>query len=74
MKNFDFSLYIVTYNFIIGVLLMIGSEKIGAYAGYFTGAYREKVSRFSKIGVFTFGGCAAVVSLIAYVGGHLLRL
>lgn len=74
MKNFDFSLYIVAYNFIIGVLLMIASEKIGVYAGYFGGAYREKVSRFIKIGALTFGACASVVSLIAYIGGHLLRL
>lgn len=74
MKNFDFSLYLVTYNLIIGVLLMLASEKIGAYAGHFMGAYREKVSRLARIGFFTFGCAVAVLSVGILVCGHLLRL
>ena len=33
MQPVDFSLYIVVYNFIIGILIMIASEKLGVYAG-----------------------------------------
>ena len=71
MKTFDFSLYILSYNFVIGVLLMVSSEKFGIYAGYFMGSYREKMSRLARISVFTFGSCVAVLSggifLVAYV-------
>ena len=41
----DFSFYIISYNFIIGILLMLSSEKIGVFAGYFTGSYKEKISQ-----------------------------
>jgi ABC-type dipeptide/oligopeptide/nickel transport system permease subunit len=74
MKTYDFSIYIVSYNFIVGVLLMLASEKIGVYAGHFTGAFKQRISRLTRIGVLTFGACIVVVCLIAYVGGHLLRL
>jgi hypothetical protein len=74
MKTYDFSIYIVTYNFVIGVLLMLASEKIGAYAGHFTGAYKQRISRLTRIGILTFGACVAVVCLAAYIFGHLLKL
>jgi hypothetical protein len=74
MKTIDFSLYIVTYNFVIGVLLMLASEKVGAYAGYFTGSYEQKISRLTRIGVLTFGACVAVICFAVYIFGHLLRL
>lgn len=74
MKTIDFSIYILTYNFIIGVLLMLASEKMGAYAGYFTGSYREKISRVTRIGILTFGACAAIISVGVYVAGFVLKL
>ncbi len=74
MKTFDFSLYIVSYNLVIGVLLMLASEKVGVYAGYFMGSYREKVNRLTKLGVFTFGCAVALLSLGILIFGHLLRL
>ena len=74
MKTFDFSLYLVSYNLVIGILLMISSEKIGVYVGYFLGAYREKVNRLARISVFTFGSCVAVLSVSILIGGHLLKL
>lgn len=74
MKEFDFSLYIVTYNFIIGILLMLASDKIGVLAGYFMRSYREKVGRLARVGSFTFGTCVAVLSASIYVAGHLLKL
>ena len=73
MKTVDFSIYIVTYNFVVGVLLMIASEKIGAYTGHFAGAYRERISRVTRTGFLTFGACAAAVSLAVYIFAHLLR-
>ena len=74
MKTFDFGLYIVSYNLVVSVLLMVASEKIGMYAGYFMGAYREKVSRAARIGVFTFGGAFAVLSAFILIAGYFLKI
>lgn len=74
MKTIDFSFYILTYNFVIGVLLMLASEKIGVYAGHFTGSYREKISRLTRIGVFAFGACVAVLMAGIYMAAYVLKL
>jgi len=73
INDVNFSLYILSYNFVIGVLLMIASEKFGVYAGHFAGLYKEKVSRATRIGTFTFGACAAVLSAGVYLF-YLLNL
>ncbi|HMS42599.1 MAG TPA: hypothetical protein PKE69_20385 [Pyrinomonadaceae bacterium] len=69
----DFSLYIISYNFIIGILLMISSEKIGAFTGYFARSYKEKFSRWTRLGVFTFGVCVAVLSFGIYIAAYILQ-
>lgn len=74
MKTFDFSLYLVSYNLVIGILLMIASEKIGVYAGYFMGSRREKITRLARIAVLTFGSCVAILSAFILVAGHLFKL
>ena len=74
MKTIDFSFYILSYNFVIGILLMLASEKIGAFAGYFTGALRQKISRATSVGFFTFGACAAFISLAVYIAAYVLKL
>jgi hypothetical protein len=74
MKIIDFSFYILTYNFIIGILLMLSSEKIGAFAGYFTGSFKEKVSNAIRLGVFTFGACVAVLMFGVYIAAYVLKL
>mgnify|MGYP000105995612 CR=1 FL=1 len=74
MKTFDFGLYIVSYNLVISVLLMLASEKIGVYAGYFMGSYREKISRVARITVFTFGCSFAVLSAFILIAGYLLKI
>ena len=74
MKTTDYSIYFVAYNFIIGVLLMFASEKISIYAGYLSGSYKEKVSRYARTGIFAFGATVAVLMLGVYVFGHLLRV
>lgn len=74
MQPVNFSLYIVVYNFIISVLLMIASEKIGACAGYFAGSRRERISRLTRIGFFTFGACVALLSFSIYTAFYVLKL
>jgi hypothetical protein len=74
MQPINFSLYIVVYNFVIAVLLMIASEKIGAYAGYFAGSYKARISRLTRIGFFTFGTCVAFISLSVYIAFYVLKL
>lgn len=68
MDPINLSLMILTYNFVIGVLLMLASEKIGAYAGYFVFAlYKEKASRLMRIAVFTFGASVAALTAGIYL-------
>lgn len=74
MKTIDFSLYILSYNFVIGLLLMIASEKLGIYAGYFTGSAKAKISRLTQIGTFTFGACVAVLMAAVYLASYILKL
>lgn len=74
MKTFDFGLYIVSYNLVVSVLLMLSSEKIGVYAGYFMGSFREKVSRVTRIAVFTFGCAASVLFAFILIAGYFLKI
>ena len=74
MEIVDFSLYIVVYNFIIGVLTMLASEKLGAYAGYFFGAYKKQVARLASTAALAFGSCVAVLSAGIFLFGHILRV
>lgn len=70
----DFSFYIISYNFIIGILLMLSSEKIGAFTGYFARSYKEKASRWAQVGVFSFGACVAVLMFGVYLAAYILQL
>lgn len=74
MKTVDFGAYIVTYNFIIGVLIMIASEKLGVYAGYFFGRYKQQVARLTHTGALAFGCCVTVLSGGIYLFWHLLKV
>ena len=74
MKTIDLGAIFVTYNFIIGVLVMLSSEKLGAYAGYLNKSYRTKLVRLTRISTFAFGACVAVLSGSIYVAFHLLRI
>lgn len=74
MQTIDFSFYILTYNFVIAVLLMVASEKIGVYAGYFAGSYKAKISRVTRIGILTFGACVAFISFGVYIASYVLKL
>jgi hypothetical protein len=73
MKEFDFSSYIVAYNFVIGVLLMLASEKVGHFAGYFMGSYKTRISRIANLATFAFGGTVAALMGSIYVAFHLFK-
>jgi hypothetical protein len=74
METVDFSLYIVGYNFIIGILIMLASEKIGSYAGYFFGSYKKQAARVTHTAALAFGCCVAVLSAAIYLFGHILSV
>ena len=74
MKIVNFSLYIVVYNFIIGVLVMIASEKLGIYAGHLAGSHRVRVTRLARLVTFTLGACLAILMTGIYLAFYVLRL
>ena len=74
MRTVDFSSYIVVYNFIIGVLLMLSSEKLGSYAGYIGRSQAVRFTRYTTVAVFTFGAVVAVLAGSLYVLFHFLRI
>lgn len=74
MKTINFSLYFVVYNFIIGVLVMIASEKLGVYAGQAIRFQRVKVTRLARTATFTFGACVATLTAGIYLAFYVLKL
>lgn len=74
MKTIDFGAMIVSYNFVIGVLIMLASEKLGAYAGHVSQVHRARIVRLTRVSTFTFGASVAVLSATVYVGFHILRI
>ena len=74
MKTVDFSSIIVGYNFVIGVLVMLSSQKLGAYAGYVTKAHRQQIARYTQVSAFAFGACVAALSAFIYVVFHFLKI
>ncbi len=74
MEQVDLGLYFLTYNFIIGVLLVLASEKIGAQAGRLFRERRERASRLVRLGVLTFGSVVSVLMAGVYIAGYILRL
>ena len=74
MKTVNFSAYIVVYNFIIGVLVMIASEKLGVYAGHIVRWRSVGAARLTQVGTFTFGACVATISGGVYLFFYLLKI
>ncbi len=73
MKEIDFSSYIVAYNFVVGVLLMLASEKVGYLAGYLMGSYKVRVARVASLATFTVGGCCAALTVSIFLAFHVFR-
>jgi hypothetical protein len=74
VKTVNFSMYFVVYNFIIGVLVMIASDKLGVYAGHLVRFRRVQVARLGRIVTFTFGTCVAMLSAGIYLAFYVLKL
>ena len=74
MKTVDYSAMIVGYNFVVGVLVMLSSQKIGAYAGYVNKAHADRIERYTRLSTLTFGACVAALSTWIYLAFHILRI
>ena len=74
LRTINFSLYIVVYNFIIGVLVMIASEKLGEYAGRLIKSRRAPTARIVRLVTFTFGACVAVLSAGIYLANYVFKV
>ena len=65
---------IVGYNFVVGVLIMLSSQKVATLAGNVNKARRPQIVRLSQVSTFTFGACVAALSGFIYVAFHLLKI
>ena len=74
MKTVDLGLIVVGYNFVIGVLLILSSEKLGALAGHASKLYREKIARVTFISTLTLGSGIAALSAAIYIAFYLLKI
>ena len=74
MKTLDVGAMIVGYNFVIGILVMLSSQKLGAYAGYVNRTHRQQIARYTRISAFGFGACVAALSAFIYVTFHVLKI
>ena len=74
MKPVDFSGMIVLYNLVIGILIMLSSEKIASFTGFMNGRRGARVARLTRISAFTFGASVSIISAAVYVGVHMLRI
>jgi hypothetical protein len=74
MKEFDVSSMIVVYNLVIGVLIMLSSEKLGSLAGSLNRANSGTLVRLTRVSTFTFGAAVTVLSATIYIAFHLLKI
>ena len=74
MKTYDPSGMIVMYNLVIGLLLMLSSEKIAAFAGHINRSHSQKVTRLTRVSILTFGTAVAGLSAAIYILFHMLKL
>lgn len=70
MKSINVSAMIVVYNLVIGILVMLASDKIASFAT----PLGAKVKRYAKISVLTFGSCVTALSGSIYLLFHWLRI
>ena len=61
MKTVDFGAYIVLYNLVIGVLLVLASDKVASFATAVGARPGSPVERYMRTNVKTFGGSVAVL-------------
>jgi hypothetical protein len=74
MKTVDFSGMIVLYNLVIGILIMLSSEKLASLAGLLNKSGTAKIARLTKVSSFTFGASVAALSAGIYISFHIFRI
>ncbi|HEX3100326.1 MAG TPA: hypothetical protein VHQ01_00965 [Pyrinomonadaceae bacterium] len=74
MKTIDISAYIVGYNFVIGILVMLSSQKLGTYAAHVNKAHGAQIARYTSLSTFSFGACVTALSAFIYIAFHVLRI
>jgi len=74
MRNFDASGMIVSYNFVIGVLTMLSSEKLAAMAGQLNRTFQVRITRVTYLTLFTIGSSWAFLAATVYIAFHMLRI
>ena len=74
MKTIDLGVYFMVYDFIIGVLMMLSSEKLGGYAGCLNKSHRKTIARLTQVSVFAFGACIAVFCVGVYIVFYTFRI
>ncbi len=65
---------IVGYNLMIGLLVMLASDKLGGYAGKVSTRYKSKIARLARVSSFTFGSTVAAISAFTLVAFHWLKI
>ncbi|MEO7538541.1 MAG: hypothetical protein ABIV21_00805 [Pyrinomonadaceae bacterium] len=74
MKTVDLSAYFVVYDFMIGVLIMLASEKLGQYAGYINKSHGAGIARLTRVSTFTFGATITFLMAYLYIAVFTLRI
>jgi hypothetical protein len=74
MKTIDLGSIFVGYNFVIGVLLMLASQRTARYVAVLGMGAKAKVERYTHVALRTFGQAVAALSGSIYVIFYLLRL
>ena len=46
---------------------MLSSEKIGSFAGYVNKTYGQRIARYTKVSIMTFGACVTLLYGSLYV-------
>jgi len=74
MKTLDVSAMIVLYNLVIGILIMLSSEKVAILAGNISRSRGQSITRLTQVSTFTFGASVTVLSGSIYLLFHVLRI
>jgi|GEM_PF-4925657 len=70
----DLSTYLVLYNLVVGVLLLLASDKIASVAMHIGPRVGPAIQRYARTPTSSLGATVAVLSAGIYVVFHVLRL
>ena len=74
MKTIDLGAIMVGYNLVIGVLIMLSSEKISSLAGSINRGHSGTIARLTRVSTFTFGAVVTASPATIYIAFHLLEI